>query len=538
MADLRVDIASEFTGKAAFTKAQKATGSLDKAVGKLGKQLLSVFAVTKIVAFGKASVKAFAEDEAAANRLSVAVKNLGLAFAQPQIDNYISKLESSSAVLDDQLRPAFQALLTTTGSLTKSQELLTMAIEASRASGIDLTTVSQDLANAYNGNTRGLRKYNLGLTKAQLTTVSFTEVQQRFNKQFSGANAAFLDTYAGKLQVLTVASENAKEVIGKGLVDALALAGGKDGDIQDVADAMSELSNFTADAIRGVGVLAGKLTDLDKKSTGGFLSRLVELNFRNSIPNLLAGLGQSASPRPTAGRRFMGGSGNAGYGADLVEKKRQADLKKLSDAQLKVTKALTAEQKKQAALKKAGSIFDLEQVQLIAALKGKLSDEDRKRVELQFALLTGNAKEAEKLTYELAKAQGLGEKLAAYLASLPDAKNPFASWEAYLDMLAKKAQSIAIGGGAAVPITPVTPSVATNATNASGFAYSVPNPSAGGSMDSQFGSQTPWALAVAALNRPVVVQIDGKAVATSLQDSSLSGVSSSVNRTYGSFAGR
>ena len=538
MADLRVDIASEFTGKAAFTKAQKATGSLDKAVGKLGKQIASVFALTKIVSFGKASVKAFAEDEAAANRLSVAVKNLGLAFAQPQIDNYISKLESSSSILDDQLRPAFQALLTTTSSLTKSQELLTMAIEASRASGIDLTTVSQDLANAYNGNTRGLRKYNLGLTKAQLTTVSFTEVQRRFNAQFSGANAAFLATYAGKLQILTVASENAKETIGKGLVDALALAGGKDGDVQDVATAMSDLSNYTADAVRGVGVLAGKLTDLDKKSTGGILSKLLSANFEYSLLGQLARLGNEAQPRPRANRRFMGGSGNAGYGADLVEKKRQAELKKLSDAQLKATKALTAEQKKQAALKKAGSIFDLEQVQLIAALKGKLSDEDRKRVELQFALLTGNAKEAEKLTYELAKAQGLGEKLAAYLASLPDAKNPFASWEAYLDMLAKKAQSIAIGGGAAVPITPVTPSVATNATNASGFAYSIPNPSAGGSMDSQFGSQTPWALAVAALNRPVVVQIDGKAVATSLQDSSLSGVSSSVNRTYGSFAGR
>jgi hypothetical protein len=210
----------------------------------------------------------------------------------------------------------------------------------------------------------------------------------------------------------------------------------------------------------------------------------------------------------------------------------------LQTKQVKAQKALTDEQKKQNALKKAGSIFDLDQVQLIAALKGKLSDEDRKRVELQFALLVGNTSEAQKLTYELAKAQGLGEKLAAYLASLPDAKNPFASWEAYLDMLAKKAQSIAIGGGAAVPITPITPSVATNATNAGGFAYSVPNPSAGGSMDSQFGSQTPWALAVAALNRPVVVQIDGKAVATSLQDSSLSGVSSSVNRTYGSFAGR
>lgn len=542
MADLRVDIASEFTGKAAFVKAQKATNSLDKAVGKLGKQIASVFAFTKVVQFSKASVKAFAEDEAAANRLSVAVKNLGLAFAQPQIDTYIAKLESSSAVLDDQLRPAFQALLTTTGSLTKSQELLTMAIEASRASGIDLTTVSQDLANAYNGNTRGLRKYNLGLTKAQLTTVSFTEVQARFNKQFSGANATFLDTYAGKLQVLTVASGNAQEVIGKGLVDALALAGGKDGDVQDVADAMSDLSNYTADAVRGVGVLAGKLTDLDKKSTGGILSKLVSANFKYSLLGQLAALGDEAQERPRANRRFMGGAQANLYDSSAAAEKRFRDQqKKLADAQLKATKALTAEQKKQAALKKAASIFDLEQIQIIAALQGNLSKEEETRLKAQLALLNGNEAVATSLTKQILMSQDATGNLYKLWQTLPDARNPFAYLEEYLNGLAKKAATIFTGGGAGTaPVIPsnVAPAVSTNATNAGGFAYSVADPTKGGSMDSQFGSGTPWAMAVAALNRPVVVQIDGKSVATSLQDSSLSGIPSGVNRTYGSFAGR
>ena len=542
MADLRVDIASEFTGKAAFTKAQKATGSLDKAVGKLGKQIASVFALTKIVSFGKASVKAFAEDEAAANRLSVAVKNLGLAFAQPQIDNYISKLESSSAVLDDQLRPAFQALLTTTGSLTKSQELLALAIEASRASGIDLTTVSQDLANAYNGNTRGLRKYNLGLTKAQLTTVSFTEVQRRFNAQFSGANAAFLATYAGKLQILTVASENAKETIGKGLVDALALAGGKDGDVQDVATAMSDLSNYTADAVRGVGVLAGKLTDLDKKSTGGILSKLLSANFEYSLLGQLARLGNEAQPRPRANRRFMGGSGNAGYGADLVEKKRQADLKKLSDAQLKATKALTAEQKKQAALKKAGSIFDLEQIQIIAALQGNLSKEEETRLKAQFALLNGNATVATALTKQILMSQDATGNLYKLFQEIPDARNPFAYLEEYLNGLARKAATALSGGATSTaPVIPtnVTPTFTGTPFGQAGSSQEVaairqlgtPFGQAGGNGSGYIG--TPFGQA-----QPIVVQIDGKAVASALQDSSMSGVSSSINRTYGSFAGR
>jgi len=444
MADLRIDLAAEFKGKKAFTQATKATSSLDKSVAKLGKQIASVFAVTKIVQFGKASLKAFVEDEAAANRLATSVKNLGLAFAQPEIDRYISKLESSASIADDQLRPAFQALLTTTGSLTKSQELLGVAIEGSRGSGIDLATVAQDLASAYVGNTKGLKKYNLGLTQAQLKTVSFTQVQQKFQQQFSGANQAYLATYAGKLDVLTVSAGNAQETIGKGLVDALVLAGGKEGDVQNVADAMQSLAEYAADATRGVGVLIGKLTDLDKEKAGGLLSKLFSANFKYSPIGQLAQLGNEAQARPTAGRRFMGGAqANLYDSSAAAEKKFRDQQAKLAKEQIKAQKALTAEQKKQAALKKAGTIFDLEQIQVVAALKGKLSEEDRKRLELQFALLLGNEDEARRLTYELAKAQGLGEQIARDLASLPAAKNPFASWEAYLDRIAEKARQIA-----------------------------------------------------------------------------------------------
>ena len=535
MADLRVDIASEFTGKAAFTKAQKATSSLDKAVGKLGKQIASVFAFTKIVAYGKASVKAFVEEERAVSQLTTAVKNLGLAFAQPEINNYISRLEASTSIVDDQLRPAFQALLTTTGSLTKSQELLGLAIEGSRGSGIDLTTVTQDLANAYNGNTRGLRKYNLGLTKAQLTTISFTDVQARFTKQFSGANAAFLDTYAGKLDVLKVASDNAKETIGKGLVDALVLAGGKDGDIQNVSDAMASLSGYTADTVRGMGVLVSKITTLNEKVAGGALGKVISGGFNLGLIGLLRRLGEDAAPRPTAGRRFMGGQQANLYSSSAsAEKKFQAQQKKFAADQLKATKALSTEQKKQAALKKAGSIFDLEQVQLIAALKGKLSDEDRKRVELQFALLTGNTKEAQLLTYELAKAQGLGEKIARDLATLPQAANPFAAWEAYLDMLMAKAQKVAsVGATAAVAATTSMNTGGASSIYLGGTKVDIPAtnvatmPKPAATAISGGGQQATTYVG----GTPIYVQIDGKTIASALQDSSLSGIGSSVNRT-------
>jgi hypothetical protein len=351
-------------------------------------------------------------------------------------------------------------------------------------------------------------------------------VQERFARQFSGANAAYLDTYAGKLDVLKVASETAKEVIGKGLVDALVVAGGKDGDIQNVSDAMGSLAEYTADTVRGMGVLVAKITQLNDKVAGGALGKIISGGFNLGFTGLLNRLGNQAQERPTAGRRFMGGQqANLYSSSAAAEKKFQAQQKKLADAQTKATKALTAEQKKQLALKKAGSIFDLEQVQLIAALKGKLSDEDRKKVELQFALLTGNTKQAQQLTYEIAKAQGLGEELAKYLASLPDAKNPFTSWDAYLDMLEAKAKKVASMTGTAATGSKII---------VGGEIVDLPptNVQTGAFPRSQPGD---FRRAEEASNRTgpiqVTVQIDGKAVASSLQDSSLSGIGSSVNRT-------
>jgi hypothetical protein len=205
----------------------------------------------------------------------------------------------------------------------------------------------------------------------------------------------------------------------------------------------------------------------------------------------------------------------------------------------------------------------LEQVQLIAALKGKLSDEDRKRVELQFAIITGNVSEAQRLTFELARAQGLSVAIAKDLASLPDAKNPFASWEAYLDMLMIKAQKVAMvspafgttgslgnpnfeTGTTAQIVAELDKSTAyvlqlakeTDALIASIAASSAANPAALTAMKNispssskhvieNFGGYGSSSVAAGS----VIVQIDGKAVASALQDSSLSGIGSSVNRT-------
>jgi hypothetical protein len=338
----------------------------------------------------------------------------------------------------------------------------------------------------------------------------------------AGSAQAYLDTTSYKMEVLAVATGNAQETIGKGLVDAFARIGGGT-EASDAAKAIDNIAKSTSNVIVALGTAIGFIEKFRKGYTNFLAGGDVDVMLQAPKPST----NRSASPAGTAQRTAQQRA------AEATAAKRAKELAALQTKQVKSQKALTDEQKKQNALKKAGSIFDLEQVQLIAALKGKLSDEDRKRVELQFALITGNVSEAKKLTNEIAVAQGLGEKLAGYLASLPDAKNPFASWGAYLDMLAKKASLIVTGdpnfnsslGWNNNPSFPEIPEVPT--TNVTPFPRSTP----GSFRRAEEQSNLTGPIQVS-------VNIDGKAIATALQDSSLSGISSSVNRTYGSFAGR
>ena len=506
-----------------FKKADSAAQKLNKTLRNLGFAL----GTTALVSYGKAAVKAFAADEAAANRLATAVDNLGLSFSQAQVKTFIADLEASAAIADDVLRPAFQGLLTTTGSLTKSQELLNNAIQISRASGIDLATVATDLGKGYVGITRGLIKYNTGLTRAEITTKSFNEILGIMLARSAGAAQDYLTTTSYKMEVLTVAAGNAQETIGSGLVDAFAKIGGGSS-ATEAAQTIDTIAKSINTMTQGIGLAVGALVKLYRAfdyvgSLGGLLGENGSLfsQFEDK-PNT----NRSKSPAGTAARTAQQRQ------AEAAAAKRAKELAALTKKQVDSQKKLTAEQKKQAALKKSGTLFDVEQAGILAALQGQISESDRKRLELQFSLLTENAKTAQQLTYEIAKAQGLGEDLARYLSSLPDAKNPFASWDAYLDEIIRKARAAAsvsssagIGpfyGQSGAEATAKMPPP-TNVPPAASLAptMKVLNPA--------YTPATGYSGAEATRNS-IVVQIDGKAVASALQDSSLSGIGSSVNR--------
>jgi hypothetical protein len=438
MAELRIPIIGEFKGKKAFDDAERSTGKLDDSVKKLGKALIAAFSIQKITQFSKAAVKAFVEDEAAASRLAQSVKNLGLAFETPAIEAFIEQLSRASGVTDDQLRPAMQRLLQTTGSLAKSTELMNLALEVSRGSGVDYETVVNDLSMAYVGQTRGLRKYSLGLTQAELKTASFADVQEKLNKTFTGANAAYLDTYAGKLTLIQTAAGEAQETLGKGLVDAFSILATETGSITELTEAMNAFATNTATAFRNVAVLVSNLDKSMQAGMGlvGVLDKITGSNFVKIFGGAFGLLStQGAGTFSSFTTPGMGGYPSSALGGTYVDPnqakrdKSERDAAKRNKEIANLQKKTVDMQKKANALTKAAKTIDLDRISVTAALRGKISETDRLSLNLQLALLDKNEAQANKLSSELEAATKRQQALNAALLATPEAPNPYRNWK-------------------------------------------------------------------------------------------------------------
>ena len=165
-------------------------------------------------------VKAAIEDEAAQVRLATALKNATGATDDmiKSVEKQILQTSLATGVADDKLRPALQRLSLSTNDVTKAQDLLNLALDISQATGKGLDSVANALGKAYDGNTAALGKLGVGLSAAELKAMSFTEVQTELSDLFGGAAAANAETFAGRLEILKVTLDEAKESVGAKLL--------------------------------------------------------------------------------------------------------------------------------------------------------------------------------------------------------------------------------------------------------------------------------------------------------------------------------
>ena len=389
MSNVRIDIASQFDNKG-FKAAEAATSSLDKAVGKLGKQLAGAFSTYKVAQFAKSSVKAFAEDQKAAAVLAKTLENVNQGYATDMVENYIHKTEALYGVLDDKLRPAFASLLVATGDAAKSQQLLQTALDVSAGTGKDLESVTAALSKAYLGNTTALARLGAGLSSAQLKGKSFNDIIATLNQNFAGQAATAADTYQGKIDRLNVAFANMQETIGKGIVDAFGQLNSNQG-FNGVIDKMGQLATYISDITLGLGVIAGKIQKA-LPSVGGAGNSVLK-TFVSPFANVfdaLAGVGAKqrvSQSQPSVVSNFLNDMNKI---AAAVTKTNTTAKSLLTTA-----KGLTKEAKDKAALDalslrylQAAKIFNDEQIQIAAALANpKISSEDLIRVNLKKDIL-------------------------------------------------------------------------------------------------------------------------------------------------------
>lgn len=222
--DLIVRIIGDARGmKKATKEAESGLDAFESQVGKLGSTLAGVFAGGALISFAKQAADAALEDQRAQERLAKTLENVtGATRAQiAAVEDYISTTESQYAVIDDELRPAFETLVRATKDTAQAQSLLQLALDVSAGSGKSLQDVSVALVKAMGGQMRGLKDLGIQVKTTSGDTASFADVQAQLNAMFGGQAAEAANSQTGQMKQLQIQYENTKEAIGRALLPVM-----------------------------------------------------------------------------------------------------------------------------------------------------------------------------------------------------------------------------------------------------------------------------------------------------------------------------
>jgi hypothetical protein len=257
------------------TNGEKAAFAIKKAA------LPAAAALGGLAVAGFSAVKAFAEDDAAAQKLATTITNVtGATDKQIQsVEDFISKTSIAAAVSDDELRPALDSLVRGTGDVAEAQDLLGLALDISAGTGKDVGTVADALSKAYNGNFKALKALDPQLAKiidkGGDADILFGDLANTFKNQASTA----ANTTSGKFKSMSIALEETKESIGAALLPI----------VEKLLPKLQSLGNFVRDntgLIVTLGIVIGTLA-------GAILAINAGLTIYNTIQALTLALNTS-----------------------------------------------------------------------------------------------------------------------------------------------------------------------------------------------------------------------------------------------------
>jgi hypothetical protein len=389
--NIDIKIIAEFLGKNAFKQADNAATKLNKTVSSLGQSFGLAFGGAALGYAIKSTIKDFADAQRETVILTNTVKNLGLAFDTPQVTAYVDQIGRLYGVTGDQAVPAMQALLSATGSVSKSTEIMNAALDLAASSSAKVGDVAQDLAKAYVGNTRSLAQYDLGLTRAELSAKTFDEIMTIIGERTLGAADEAAKSLSGQLAILSEVTNQAKERIGGGLVEALGGLSGPNG-AGGAAKNIENLSIKLTNAITGFGYLVQEIKIAQPILVGaGIAIGLAWAPWFTAIGVAALAIGAIGNAMKknqpqiamNTGPLFFPSAGDGGYKEreaarrkaerEAIARNKQIaklikDQAKSAAEAVKQKRLQNAIDKANLALNKGSDVFDMDKIQIAAAL--------------------------------------------------------------------------------------------------------------------------------------------------------------------------
>jgi hypothetical protein len=381
MANVVIDIAAEFTGNKAFKQAETSTEKLTRSVKQLAGALGLGFGTAQVIAFGKASVKAALEAQAQQERLANLVKvtvnardaEIQSLYDQADALQQIGVVNKENITQTQSQLATFNLQIDTIKTLTPAILDYVTAEKGAAASADQFKQMTNGLAQALNGNFASLTKVGFVLDEQTKKTIkSGTETERAaalvkvLDSTYKDFNKNLANTPTGQMQKLANAADDAKEIIGQGLIDAL-VGLGEDKSVQNLATSMQNFATEIANVIRGIGKLIEKIQALDDKVPDWLKFDVGMVPIVGAWWNIASAAGTLAAVQKSSDNQHLK-SLEQQY---KVTNKMANTAKKLTAEELKKLKAAKLKQaidKANLALGKGEEVFDMDKIQIAAAL--------------------------------------------------------------------------------------------------------------------------------------------------------------------------
>jgi len=339
------------------------------------------FALLKL---GKSSITAALAQEQLDKSLRLTLESIGAGGLLPNVKDFIDNLQRVTNVTEDQLVPALRQLIAQTGDLDSSQFLLQKSLDISAGTGADLTQVLDAITKAAVGNYKGITALGVGFTATEAKAMGFEKLLINLDK-YAGAAEASTETFEGQLKSFKISAGEATETLGNGfLIASSYIVTGTD-NLRTFGAVLESVAGGVGDVLIGFGKTVSEKGFLTALNTT--FEDLGREGFKVRQKQYLAAKGYLGLSQLTIDAlELQEKHGKKKLTQDQMLKKIQADI-------LARQKATTKEQKAQAELSKKKAdleaMFDLDRINLQAALSRKLNAEDELRVKILQKLRDG-----------------------------------------------------------------------------------------------------------------------------------------------------